>query len=61
MYHAMISFTEHGTMYQRALRLRGFDSIEKAREFAKKKAKGAKPFVVDGQRVVWAAGLSPSF
>jgi hypothetical protein len=52
MYHAMDAFKHEGREHQRALRLKGFPTIEQAQAFAQKKATG-KPFVVRGTTVVW--------
>lgn len=52
MYHAMESFNdEFGKMYQRALRMKGFDSLEKAIKYAQKRSNN--PFVCKGVSVVW--------
>ena len=53
MFHAMDSFVEDCRTYQRALRQRGFDTLEKAQQYAERRATG-KPFVMMGCRVVWS-------
>lgn len=53
MYYAMDSFIEGCTMYQRAVRVKPFTTLEKAIQYAQKKARG-KPFVCQGVKVVWA-------
>lgn len=53
MFYAMESFKEGCTMYQRAVRIKPFATLEKAIQHAQKRAKG-KPFVCQGVKVVWA-------
>lgn len=48
----MESFTEWERTYQRAVRVKPFPTLDKAKEYATKKAKGI-PFVSLGQRVIW--------
>lgn len=52
MYTAMDAFKHEGREHQRALRLKGFPTIEKAQAYAQRRATG-RPFVTKGVTVVW--------
>lgn len=52
LYTAMESFKEGYHLYQRALRVKPFPSLEAAIQYAKRRAKG-KPFVCQGVKIIW--------
>ena len=53
MYTAMEAFTDGYRMYQRALRIKPFNTLEAAIHYAQKRSK--RPFVTRGVSVVWNA------
>ena len=53
MFTAMDSFKEGYRMYQRSLRIRPFNTLDKAIAYAKNHATG-KPFVCKGATVIWS-------
>lgn len=53
MFHAMQCYTEGFRTYQNAVKQTGFPTIQEAKLYAMKNAKGI-PFVVQGIKVVWS-------